>query len=194
MPVTVIDVVLLVTDSLERLGARYLLVGSFASTSYGIYRTTADADILAELHIEHAEPLAQALRASFYVDVESIREAVQRRRSFNVIHLGLGFKVDVFVSKARPFDRQQLERRVRQPVGPQDERIAYFASAEDTILAKLEWYRRGGEVSERQWLDVLGILKVQGEALDLVYLHGWARNLGVSDLLDRALEQAGFSA
>ncbi len=194
MPVTVIDVVLLVTESLERLGVSYVLVGSFASTSYGVYRTTADADILADLRLEHAQPLAQALQEDFYVDVESIREAVQRRRSFNVIHLELGFKVDIFVPKARPFDRQQLGRRVLQPIGAQDERIAYFASAEDTILAKLEWYRRGGEVSERQWLDVLGMLKVQGRALDLAYMHEWAQNLGVTDLLDCALEQAGFSA
>jgi hypothetical protein len=192
MPMTVIDVVLLVTGSLERLGARYLLVGSFASANYGVYRTTADADILADLRLEHAEPLAQALLASFYVDVESIREAVQRRRSLNVIHLELGFKVDIFMPKARPFDRKQLERRVLQMIGARGEHSAYFASAEDTTLAKLEWHRQGGEVSERQWLDVLGILKVQGEALDLAYMHEWAQNLAVSDLLIRALEQAGF--
>jgi len=192
MPLTVMDVILLVTQSLERLGVSYVLVGSFASTSYGVYRTTADADILADLRLEHALPLAQALHESFYVDVGSICEAVQRRRSFNVIHLELGFKVDVFVPKARPFDRQQLKRRVRQPVGAQDERTAYFASAEDTILAKLEWYRRGDEVSERQWSDILGVLKVQGEALDLAYLREWARNLAVSDLLIRAMEQAGL--
>jgi hypothetical protein len=193
MPLTVIDIVFLVTQSLERLGIPYVLVGSFASTSYGVYRTTADADILADLRLEHVEPLAQALRESFYVDTESIREAIQRRRSFNVIHLELGFKVDIFVPKARPFDRQQLGRRVLQPIGAQDERTTYLASAEDTILAKLDWYRLGGEVSERQWSDILGMLKVQAEALDLAYLREWARNLGVTDLLDRALEQAGFN-
>jgi hypothetical protein len=191
MSLTVIDVVLSVTETLQKLGVPYLLVGSFASTSYGVYRTTADADILADLHPEHAQPLAQALQARFYVDVESIHEAVQRRRGFNVIHLELGFKVDIFVSKAGAFDRQQLERRVLQPIGAHDERTVYFASAEDTILAKLDWYRRGGEVSERQWLDVLGMIKVQGEVLDRSYLREWARNLGVTDLLDRALEQAG---
>ncbi len=64
------------------------------------------------------------------------------------------------------------------------------ASAEDTLLAKLEWYRMGGEVSERQWRDVLGALKVQAGALDLEYLHRWASELGVDDLLERALTQS----
>ena len=72
------------------------------------------------------------------------------------------------------------------------ERTAYVATAEDTILAKLEWYRMGGGVSERQWRDVLGVMKVQADRLDLAYLRQWADQLNVSDLLERALTEAGI--
>jgi hypothetical protein len=100
------------------------------------------------------------------------------------------FKVDIFIIKQRPFDRSQFERRERQVVGDELEQSAYVATAEDTILTKLEWYRLGGEVSERQWRDVLGILKVQGDRLDLVYLQRWAIELNVIDLWQRALNEA----
>ncbi|MEW5870354.1 MAG: hypothetical protein AB1894_13855 [Chloroflexota bacterium] len=99
--------------------------------------------------------------------------------------------VDIFVRKDRPFDRAQFERRSEMVVATQPERKAYIASAEDTILAKLEWYRLGNEVSERQWRDVLGMLKVQAGRLDFAYLHLWAERLNILDLLERALAQAG---
>lgn len=127
---------------------------------------------------------------AFYVDAESIRDAVQHRRSFNVIHLETMFKVDVFVRKQRPFAQAQFERRTDQVVATDPERTAYVASPEDIVLSKLEWYRMGGEVSDRQWRDVLGVLKVQGERLDLAYLRRWADALKVADLLERALTEA----
>jgi hypothetical protein len=95
------------------------------------------------------------------------------------------FKVDIFVAKERPFDQQQIARRQPQVLEPPDH-IAYVASPEDVILAKLEWYRQGGEVSERQWQDIQGILDVQGERLDRAYLQQWATSLQVSDLLGQA--------
>jgi hypothetical protein len=185
-----IAVTLLVIDALEKLGVRYLIGGSLASAIYGVPRATMDADLVADLRMENAEPLARALASAFYVDAEMIRDAIRQQRSFNVIHLDTAFKVDVFVRKQRAFDESQLARRIKYVVATDPERTAFVASAEDTILAKLEWYRLGGETSERQWHDVLGIVKAQGERLDIGYLREWAAQLGVADLLERVLNEA----
>jgi len=185
-----VAVTLLVIRTLDALGVPYLIGGSLASAIHGVARATADTDLVADLRIEHAQPLAQALAGAFYVDVESIRDAIRRHSSFNVIHLETTFKVDVFVRKPRPFDQAQFERRTAQVIAADPECTVYVASSEDTALAKLEWFRMGGQVSERQWRDVLGVLRVQGERLDRDYLHRWAAALGVSDLLEKALRQA----
>jgi len=185
-----IAVALLVIEALEALDVPYLIGGSLASAVHGVARATVDTDLVADLRLEHAEPLAQALSDAFYVDAESIRDAVRRRSSFNVIHLETMFKVDVFVRKQRPFDQAQFERRAAQVVATDPERTAYVTSPEDIVLVKLEWFRIGGEVSDRQWRDVLGVLKVQGERVDLMYLRRWAAALGVADLLEKVLTAA----
>jgi hypothetical protein len=192
MPNEPIAVTLLVIDAMDALGVPYLIGGSLASAVHGVLRATLDTDLVADLRLEHAEPLARALGGTFYVDAESIREAVLHQRSFNVIHLETMFKVDVFVVKKRPFHHSQMERRLAQVIATDPDRTAYVATAEDTILAKLEWYRMSGDVSEQQWRDVLGVMKVQADRLDLAYLRQWAAQLNISDLLERAIKEAGF--
>jgi hypothetical protein len=192
MPNEPIAVTLLVIDAMDALGVPYLIGGSLASAVHGVLRATLNTDLVADLRLEHAEPLARALGGTFYVDAESIREAVLHQRSFNVIHLETMFKVDVFVVKKRPFHHSQMERRLAQVIATDPDRTAYVATAEDTILAKLEWYRLGGDVSEQQWRDVLGVMKVQADRLDLAYLRQWAAQLNISDLLERAIKEAGF--
>jgi hypothetical protein len=149
-----------VAEALESLGVAYYVGGSVASSARGVPRASVDVDVVADLRGEQVQPLAERLRDTYYLDAEQMADAVARRKSFNLIHLETMLKVDVFVSKGRRFDTE-VERRA-QPE-PLDEapgaRSFPVASPEDIVLAKLEWYRAGGEVSERQWGDVLGVLK-----------------------------------
>lgn len=185
-----ISVTLRVTDILDRLDVPYLIGGSLASTMHGLVRTTQDVDLIAELRPSHARPLVEALGHAFYSDLDVIQQAIAENGSFNLIHLETMFKVDIFVSKRRPFDRSRFERKIAQAVAADTDQTAFISSAEDTILAKLEWFRLGSEVSQRQWRDVLGVLKVQDDRLDLSYLRRWATDLDVVDLLEKALIQA----
>jgi hypothetical protein len=182
-------VTLLVTDALEQVGALYVIGGSLASTLHGVVRTTLDTDIVADLNLQQAGPLADVLAGAFYLDIDTIRHAIRQRSGFNVIHLATMFKVDIFIPKQTPFDRQQLERRQPWVADPDSGRLIYVATPEDTVLAKLAWYRLGDEISDRQWHDILGVLAVQGDRLDLPYMHRWAASLGVDDLLERALAE-----
>jgi hypothetical protein len=182
-------VTLFVTDLLDELGIPYVIGGSMASIVHGMLRTTMDVDIVADIQPEQVAPFVAALQDAFYTDEQMIRRAIQRQSSFNLIHLSTMFKVDIFIPKGRPFDRQQLKRRISERVGHDADQQIWVLSAEDVILAKLEWFRMGDEVSERQWRDILGVLKTQQSALDIDYLRQWAQELGVSDLMERALEE-----
>ena len=184
------DVAMQVVRALEDMQVRFLVVGSLASSAMGTPRASLDADIVADLRAEHTDELVSRIGPAFYVSADMIREAVRTRSSFNVIHIASGFKVDVFVLKNRAFDRQAFERVVVRAWPTEPQRTVPFCSAEDIILHKLEWYRMGGEVSERQWSDILGVLQVQGERLNREYLRRWATDLQVVDLLERAWKEA----
>jgi len=190
-----IAVTIQVTRVFERLNIPYLISGSLASTLHGMIRTTQDSDIIAEMRLEHVQPFVESLQNEFFIDEEMIAESIQHNLSFNIIHRDTMFKVDVFIPQPRSFHQSQLARAQKQTFSLVDSEVsANFSSAEDTILSKLEWYRLGGEVSERQWRDTpvgVGVLKTRSGELDLDYLHKWAKELKVSDLLERALKQAG---
>lgn len=185
-----IEVTLKVTGIFEQLGVSYVIGGSLASTLYGMVRTTQDSDIVAEMRREHIQPFVSALQDEFYIDEEMIADSIQHNSSFNIIHRETMFKVDVFIPHQRPFLQSQFVRAQRQTFAFEKEVSAKFASPEDTILAKLEWYRMGGEVSDRQWRDILGVLKTRAGELDLGYLQKWAADLKIADLLKRALNES----
>lgn len=190
MPSESTRLTLLVTQTFERLGIRYAVGGSFASSLHGVMRSTLDVDIVADMRLEHIAPLVAALTPEFYADDEMMKDAIEHHSSFNLIHYETAFKVDVFIRKERAFDQAQLERRTLTVIATDPEASLYITSPEDTILAKLEWYRLGGEVSDRQWRDILGVLKTRAAEIDLPYLRRTAALLKVTDLLDRALGEA----
>jgi len=184
-----------VIAALEQLGVRYHIGGSVASSVYGVARSSVDIDVVADLEPHHAEPLVRSLGDRYYADLDAIATAIQRRQAFNLIHLATMIKVDVFVPAARAFDASELARaRPRTLDLPEGTYTFTFKSAEDTVLRKLEWYRAGSEVSERQWNDVVGVLKVQTAALDQAYLRHWAAELGVDDLLQSAFDAVGLES
>jgi len=183
-----LSVLLQVTTTLEQQNISYLLVGSFASSIHGMYRSTADIDILAEIHTEQIRPLFDVLQKSFYVDEHAMRDAVAQGRSFNAIHFDSVFKVDIFIAKGDEFALSQLNRRQLRRISPEQDEMVYVATAEDTVLAKLRWYRTGHETSTTQWNDVLGVLGTSRSSLDVEYLRTWAGKLGVEDLLQQALD------
>ncbi len=181
-----------VADALEDLGVAYHVGGSVASSVYGVARATLDVDLVADLDQDAIRAFVERLEASYYVDEDMIRDAVTRRSSFNVIHHATMLKVDVFVLADRPFEQEAFSRRREDTLDDHEgARVFPIASAEDTVLHKLLWYRKGGGVSERQWHDVLGVLRVQGDALDRSHMDRWAAALDLEELLARARREAG---
>lgn len=175
-------------SAFEELGIHYYIGGSVASSTFGLPRATMDIDLVADINKNHAKELAARLQDRYYIDPDLIINAAERKSSFNIIHYGTMMKIDVFILKDRSFDREAFKRkRLDVLEGQSGELNFYFSSAEDIIISKLEWFKLGDEVSERQWNDIIGVLKVQGDSLDMNYLKQWCKELGLTELLDRAL-------
>jgi len=180
-----------VIEAFEEIGIQYYLGGSIASSSFGIARTTLDADVIADLRPPQVKSLVNKLASAYYIDEQMILDALRTGSSFNVIHLETMFKIDIFPLKNEAFARSAFHRRKKETLGEELGSLElYLSSPEDTLLHKLYWFKIGGNVSERQWKDVIGILNVQGDSLDTAYLKRWANKLEVSDLLDKAISEA----
>jgi hypothetical protein len=179
-----IEVAARVAAALDRLGIAYSIGGSLAGSFAGEPRATIDIDIVVALDSTDVPALVSALESDFYIDAEALHRAVIECGTTNLIHQHTSIKVDLFIAGGTPLDDELLHRRVRV-----SGKELWVHSPEDILLQKLRWFRRGGEVSDRQWRDVLGIVRVQGRLLNLGYLTAGALRLQVPDLLARALRE-----
>jgi len=177
---------------LKSLDIAYALGGSMASSVFGVSRYTRDADITVEPFPGKESQLTGSFGPDYYISLPAVEEAVHLRSTFNIIHTGTGFKVDVFVRKDQEFEESAMARRVSLELPDSPSQPLFFHSPEDVVLFKLNWYRMGSETSDQQWSDVLGVLNVQGNQLDFDYLGRWAEALNVIDLLGRARQEANL--
>jgi hypothetical protein len=153
---------------------------------------TNDIDIVVDLPAGRVPEFCEVPGSAFYADADMVSRAVAAGRSFNLIHLASAYKFDLFPAGNDTFSRSELARRefMADRVAGLESIEILVASPEDTILAKLVWFRKGGEISDRQWSDILGIIKVRSDRLDREYLKKWAGVLGVSDLLNDVFPRA----
>ncbi len=183
-----LEILFLVTKRLEELKLPYFISGSMASIKYGEPRFTRDADIVIRMLPVHVAEFVKKFEADFAISADAVQEALQRRYAIQLIHFDTAFKIDLFsITEQDELEISAFARRQRHDLGGGE---VWMASAEDIILAKLRWFQLGGGVSEVQWRDVLGVLKVQGDALDFQYLAEQAHQFDLFDLLAKARRDA----
>lgn len=174
---------------LDTLRVRYLVGGSMASTVWGEPRFTRDVDFVAALEARHVDALLGALGNRWYADEALIRDALERRASFNVIRYACMTKIDVFVPPDEGLHASKWSRARRAKLAGDGPELP-ITSPEDIVLQKLDWFREGGGVSEQQWRDVTALLRIRGDQLDDAYLDAWALDMDLSALLARARRDA----
>jgi len=184
----VLDVALAVARALERCDIGYFLGGSLASSYQGEPRATNDIDFVVALSGSDAVAFAHALGPEFDVDIKALEEAARQGRPWNVIHLPSVTKIDLIMRGREPFDESEFSRRKPAEVRP-DESLN-MKTPEDTVLRKLLWYRDTGGVSDRQWRDVVGVLRHSGNVMDADYLARWAATLELDEWLERARRES----
>lgn len=179
-----------VAAALGALGIPHFVGGSVASSFHGAARTTMDVDVVCEMGEEQVSSFIGQFDSNFYISESAVRDAVRRKSCFNMIHLPTSFKIDVFVSRGRPFDGEAMQRARPQVLGDEQRSVDVpIATAEDSIISKLEWYRLSNETSERQWDDVSRLIKLLGDQADIAYLENAAESIGLPDLLARLLSE-----
>ena len=176
---------------LQAMEIKFYVGGSVASSFHGASRSTMDVDLVADLKTNHVDHFVSQLQNEYYASKVAVHDAIARHSCFNLIHLASSFKVDIFILKGRPFDINSMNRAKAGKIDLERDFEFPIASAEDTILSKLEWYRLGNEMSERQWNDVTRVMKVLGDQADLEYLIQNAAELNVSDMLQKLLVSVG---
>lgn len=177
----------------NELGISYYICGSIASSAYGTSRATQDIDLVSDIPEISVNILVNKLSSEYFIDGEMIREAIKSKSSFNLIHLKTMMKLDVFILRNDMFHKMTNKRKIEDTLDKDENSIKVFLiSPEDIILSKLDWYVKGNEVSERQWMDIIGVIKIQKNNLDLQYLKQWATELKVDNLLNKAFVECGF--
>jgi len=179
-----------VIETLDKLGIPYVVCGSIASSAFGLPRSTMDADIIVNLTEVQIPELISLLRDDFYIDAGAMRDAIKFQSSFNIIHYQTSCKIDCYILKRQPYEQIKFSRRRREYVLSEKCPMWYFLTPEDSILSKLQWYQISGGVSERQWRDIIGVLEVQGDILERSYLEKWSQQLGLTELLQKAIQEA----
>src|SRR5450432_258053 len=186
----VIEALLPLIQAFDQLGISYYIGGSVSSSLHGLPRRTQDVDVIVDIPPAQVHSLFQLLQNEYYLDEQALDDSVRRSFPYNVLHLKTMMKVDLIPLKRRAFTQEEA-RRAQSQVLEMGTPPLKVATAEDALLTKLEWFEMGGRSSSRQWNDILGIIRQQGTALDLVYLRQWADSLSVHVLLEQALTDAG---
>lgn len=184
----IIEAFLPVKNAFEQLKIDYYIGGSVASSAYGMARATIDIDCVSTLSQDKINEFVEKLKDKYYIDESMITEAIQSKTSFNLIHTSTMLKVDIFICGGDPYGKMIFKRRIEDTLEEASSIKFFLASPEDVILSKLDWYKKGGQVSQKQWKDIQGVINVQREKLNLTYLNEWAEKCDLLDLLNKVLK------